>query len=355
MVAFNADGAGFGSVQNNSCNTGIKGFINIFLPKTLEFKCSTLGAATATGNFPQTYNNFQDNDIINAGDWGNIEYAIGTSTGTFSSSTPTSSLFYRVTNPASGNPGHYHTLSNDASVTGTNPTNKGGTNATSFPSNAGVLYASGSSAFTTLRPGNGVLIIGSSTDWATSTLTAGNNITITNGAGTITIAGEAAASMAMLGSSTLTSANSTTTVTFTAKKYLLVYAFISSTSPNNINPAFVFNGTRGISSSTVYHGRASEDLGAYVVNYNTNSLVLSNTGHPSSTMVIAEILNATGTSKMVIARTIQTAPPLSGIFIRESKFSGYFASTTQISKIELTTTNTDTFASGTSIIVFGSN
>ena len=66
---------------------------------------------------------------------------------------------------------------------------KGGTGATSL-TDGGVLLGSGTDAITaTAVLGNGELLIGdNSTDPAVATLTAGSNVTITNGAGTITIA-----------------------------------------------------------------------------------------------------------------------------------------------------------------------
>ena len=66
---------------------------------------------------------------------------------------------------------------------------KGGTGATSL-TDGGVLLGSGTDAITaTAVLGNGELLIGdNSTDPAVATLTEGSNVTITNGAGTITIA-----------------------------------------------------------------------------------------------------------------------------------------------------------------------
>ncbi len=66
---------------------------------------------------------------------------------------------------------------------------KGGTGATSL-TDGGVLLGSGTDAITaTAVLGNGQLLIGdNSTDPAVATLTEGSNVTITNGAGTITIA-----------------------------------------------------------------------------------------------------------------------------------------------------------------------
>ena len=70
----------------------------------------TLGTASGDGNFPTSFNNFQDNDTIQAKDWSKIEWVIGTTTeptGGFSSSTATSTLWYKLT--TSTNPGHLHT------------------------------------------------------------------------------------------------------------------------------------------------------------------------------------------------------------------------------------------------------
>jgi len=93
-----------------------------------------------------------------------------------------------LSNATSGNPGHYHTLSNDASATGTLPINKGGTNnSSSF--NKGLVMASGTDAFSSLQTnGVGSIPIASGTAWVANTLTAGNNITITNAVGSISIA-----------------------------------------------------------------------------------------------------------------------------------------------------------------------
>jgi hypothetical protein len=89
-------------------------------------------------------------------------------------------------------------------VTGTLPVANGGTNLTSFTS-GGAVYASSTSALTTgtlpVASGgtgqtsytDGQLLIGntSTTQLTKATLTAGSNITITNGGGSITIAATA--------------------------------------------------------------------------------------------------------------------------------------------------------------------
>ncbi len=165
--------------------------LNKVLPDSLDFKCpvyeNLLGVATQTGNFTTNFNNFQDNEIINAGDWNAIEYAIGTTTqptGGFSSSTATSTLFYLVKNTSSSDPGHKHTFS--GSITGTSSVSQGGTGAGSF--NKGLVMASGTNAFTSLQTnGNGSIPIASGTTWVANTLTAGTGINISNSPGVISI------------------------------------------------------------------------------------------------------------------------------------------------------------------------
>ena len=95
-----------------------------------------LGVVTTTGTFPAALNNFQDNDIINSGDWNNIEYAIG-ETGTTSPKT----LTYQVVNTNANNVNFTGKLTITSAtttnqtitnlwVTTFNPTNSSTTNAT---------------------------------------------------------------------------------------------------------------------------------------------------------------------------------------------------------------------------------
>jgi hypothetical protein len=73
-------------------------------------KSFTFGTASGSGNFPTAFNNFQDNDTIQALDWSKIEWTIGTTTeptGGFASSTATSTIWYKLT--TSSDPGHKHT------------------------------------------------------------------------------------------------------------------------------------------------------------------------------------------------------------------------------------------------------
>jgi hypothetical protein len=98
-------------------------------------------------------------------------------------------------------------------VSGTLPTANGGTNLTSFTS-GGAVYATSTSALTTgtlpvasggtgvtTTPANGAVLIGNGSGYTSATITAGANITVTNGAGTITIASTASGGVTSVGGS----------------------------------------------------------------------------------------------------------------------------------------------------------
>lgn len=121
------------------------------------------------------------------------------------SSAVATSLDYLLKNASSSNPGHKHTLAQGATdVTATAAeinavcdadsaaitVARGGTGAATLTDH-GILLGSGTSAITPLGSAtNGQLPIGSTgADPVLATLTAGQGITITNGAGSITIAG----------------------------------------------------------------------------------------------------------------------------------------------------------------------
>ena len=145
------------------------------------------GVATGSGSFPSSTNNFQDGDVINAGDWNQLEYAIGTTTLGVSSSSRTNSLYYLVSNASSSDPGHKHTTSTITGITYTKQVSEGGTATTTF--NKGIVMASGTDAFTSLQTnGNGSIPIASGTSWTAGQLIAGTNVTLTTSTGSITIA-----------------------------------------------------------------------------------------------------------------------------------------------------------------------
>ncbi len=129
-----------------------------------------------------------------------LQTELANTIGTFRTNVNTSltNINNALSNATSGDPGHYHTLSNDASATGTLPIAKGGTGITTTPS-------------------NGSLLIGSSTSWAANTLTAGSNITITNATGTITITSTGVGNLFGDGSDGTGTISATTTLT--ADKY----------------------------------------------------------------------------------------------------------------------------------------
>ena len=114
-------------------------------------------------------------------------------------------------------------------VSGTLPTANGGTNLTSFTS-GGAVYATSTSVLTTgtlpiasggtglsSTPSNGELDIGNGTGFTRAALTQGTGITITNGAGSITVANAGVTSFtSSSGLSTNTSATGAVSVTNTA-------------------------------------------------------------------------------------------------------------------------------------------
>ena len=70
----------------------------------------------------------------------------------------------------------------------------------------------------TTTPANGALLIGNGTNYTSSTLTAGTNITITNTAGSISIASSAGLTRTSI---TATAAQTSFTVTYTVGKLLV--------------------------------------------------------------------------------------------------------------------------------------
>ena len=135
---------------------------------------SVLGAITGSGVFPtSSRNNFQDNDIINAGDWNALERKIG-----IDNSTDTTSLDYKLRHASSIDPGHIHELADSAS--GTLPVENGGTELTTLTLN-NVILGNGTSAVQFVAPGtNGNILTSNGTTWI-SQEQSGNTFTITAG------------------------------------------------------------------------------------------------------------------------------------------------------------------------------
>ena len=143
--------------------------------------------ASVTPNFPGQLNSFAEGDVIEEEDWDRLERAIGTTTLNVAAGNTTTSLNYRLNNASSSNPGHVHTTSTVTGLT-TQVWNigQGGTATTTFI--LGLVTASGTDAFGSLAPtSNGQIPIASGTQFVANTLTAGSNITVTNGSGTITL------------------------------------------------------------------------------------------------------------------------------------------------------------------------
>src|SRR3990167_2109531 len=88
-------------------SAGVSYFVSDSLKTDKRF-----GTVTSTGNFPTSLNNFQDDDIINSGDWNHIEYAIG-ETGTTSPAT----LTYQVVNTNANNVNYTGKLTITSSTT----------------------------------------------------------------------------------------------------------------------------------------------------------------------------------------------------------------------------------------------
>lgn len=358
MTAGIAGAFGFDSSipDKDYCLPFWKWVINKFLPGDLGFQCPAydvvLGVQTASGNFPLAFNNFQDNDVIQAGDWDNIEYTIGTTTrptGGFSSTTATSTLFYLVKNSASGNPGHYHTLSNDASATGTLPINKGGTATTTFDN--GLVMASGTNAFSALKTnGNGSIPIASGTQWVANTLTAGSNVTITNATGTISIDG--VATWEKIGETTLAVSSTTlvTNLTSPARKNMLAYVFINGFLAGDTG-VMTFNNNAG----NLYSYRFSLNGGSDTAQTADVYFQISNFGSytASTSLSMVKITNLSGYNKVITTEAslnnATSAAPyrLTGV--------GVWATTTQITSIKVAGAGNANMASSSYITVYGSN
>ena len=154
-----------------------------------------LGAASGSGLYPTSTNNFQDGDTINAGDWNAIEDWLGPRVATY-----TDSISYKLISATSSDPGHKHTSSSltsygvftNATATNLTATNltvtnldsvapiivgEGGTGTTTLAAN-GVIIGAGTSSVTFVAPGaNGTVLTSNGTTWSAVAATGGFNTT----------------------------------------------------------------------------------------------------------------------------------------------------------------------------------
>lgn len=163
----------------------LKRYVDHNLNRPTRFNSGGILGAVYTPVFPSSFSDWKEDDIIEE-EWANrLEQTIGTTTLLINSSNTTTSLYRLLTDASSIDPGHVHTSS---AVSGTISVSKGGTATTTFF--PGLVTANGTNALGTLSPAiNGQIPISSGTQFVANTLTAGNNINITNGSGTITITG----------------------------------------------------------------------------------------------------------------------------------------------------------------------
>lgn len=144
-----------------------------------ENNVAIFGAASGSGLYPTSTNNFQDGDIINAGDWNAIESYLGTK-----NSTDTTSISYKLTSATSSDPGHKHTTS---TVTGTFGVAAGGTGTSSLTAN-NVLLGNGTSAVQFVAPGtSGNVLQSNGTTWSSAAITTGQAAFGDGSDGTVTL------------------------------------------------------------------------------------------------------------------------------------------------------------------------
>ncbi len=251
----------------------------------------------------------------------------------------------QLTDSTSSNPGHTHTSS---SITGVFGIANGGTGTSTFVN--GIVVASGTNKMRAISTSaNGQVLIASGTEWYANTLSAGQNITITNTTGTISIAGVAPSAMSVLGSTTLTSAKSTTTVAFTASRNLLIYAFVSTTDANTLI-YITFNSTT--EASTLYTNKISRDLGAINISANTNAIRLTGFENSVSSTLATVNVNGKGQTKLVTGRSIRADTTGTSMF----DFIGFFNSSTPITQVNVTTFNDGILMQpGSYVTVYGSD
>lgn len=240
---------------------------SVFSPKTED---GVFGTASGSGLYPTSTNNFQDGDIINAGDWNAIEDYLGTR----NSSTSTT-ISYKANNPNIAS--STGSLSSLSGTTGQIPINKGGT-------------------ATSTAPSDGQLLIGSGGLYKIANLTAGTNIGIANSSGTITISNTFTNQLPITTSSMIAGVSvnsaSTTTGFLTGIPTLGISDFATLFTAEN-SDAFSgsnfeemsINGTRICYDGTNTQSHLSFEARVYPLNSTSSQMIVCNAYRNGSAMV----------------------------------------------------------------------
>tara|TARA_R100001530_G_scaffold1410_1_gene2545 strand:- start:20001 stop:21104 length:1104 start_codon:yes stop_codon:yes gene_type:complete len=321
------------------------------VPATFSSVEGMLGAATASNDFPNTLSNVQDDDIIQAGDWNHIEYALGTMT-----SEVTTSTNYLLRSTSSLNPGHFH---NSASVSGTQSIATGGTATSSYRFRQGLVTASGTNALSSLvTMGDGSLAIGNGSSWSVGTLTSGAGINISNASGSITITNSATVSASstkiLIASTTFSTATTSLvsqTFTTTGYKNLEVEIFLMKQTTGG-GHILVFNNATG---TQEYGWRFSENGAAQATGGNTAGIVFAGSDPNTSSTFTNAIVNQHDSFSQINFQSVQTASTTaySGGIPDYIVGAGHWASTTPITSIGIVAGGGASFPPGSYIKVFG--
>ena len=175
--------------------------------------------------------------------------------------------------------------------------------------NAAIPLSKGGTALTT-TPSNGQLLIGNGTGYTFGTLTAGSNITVTNGSGTITIAGNpgtvtsvAASVPAFLSiSGTPITSSGTLAITYSGTALPVANGGTGLTTPGTSGNVLTSNGTAWTSvapTTGIGVGQTWTNVGSSRVSGTTYT---NSTGKPIQVML--SVSNANGNSYMYINGTI---------------------------------------------------